>query len=145
MASTAIPAVKAALVNRLEETTELDEIEIASGGREPSTVRKVKKGDEYVWIWRGRSKRDPASLGRRPAPLKENIEITCRLVIIGGDDPEARAFELFEVVETALRGFPDLGRKVRFQSITSLEEEARDFDRTLGHHILFTVSAEAVI
>lgn len=138
METTAIPAVKDALAESLEGAAGLEGVVVARK-QEPARAK------EYVWIRRGKSKRDFALLGPRPAPLDEIVEVTIRVVAIGGEDPEARTYEIFNALEAALRADPDLSDDVLFQKIGEVEDDHLLFDQKPGFHVVSTVTAKARI
>lgn len=136
---TSLPAAKEAVKAALDGAEGLDGVRVARG-KEPN-----KK--EYVWIFKGKAKRDFASLGPKPPPLDENVEVTLRIVAIKGDDvaSEDRAYELFNAVETVLRDNPDLSEDILFQRISEVEDGHVLFDQKWGFHIIATVTAKARI
>jgi hypothetical protein len=137
MASTAIPVVKAAVLGALQGAEALEGITVTAD-REP------ERDSEYVWIWRAKAKRNFRTIGPSPAPLDEEVSIVMRVVAIGGD-PEARALELADAVEEALREDITLGDSVLWHRLEELEQEPLQFDRKAGCHVLMTLTAKARI
>lgn len=143
MASTAIPAVKQAIKGILEEAEGLEDTLVTTDYAE------AERKAEHIWIWKAKAKRDPKGIGRRPARLEEEIRVVLRVVAIGGADAavaEARAFELVEAAENALRDESKLaGSIVLFSHVEELEEEPLNFDTKVGCHVLMTVAAKTRI
>ena len=144
MAPTAIPKVRAAVRAMLEAAAEapdsdLHGLAIAAAGPEPT------RPNEFIWFWRGKAKRVFRVVGPRPAPYEEDVSLTLRLVAIGGEDPESRAFALLSAVEDVLRNDITLGDAVFWHRLEELEDEPLDFDRKLGWAVLLTLTARARI
>lgn len=142
MASTAIPAVKAAIIELLEASKDLEGVTLAPGA-EPDRAK------EYVWFYRATAAREFNLIGGNPPPLDENLRIFLRVVAIkgdiGADASEERAYEIAEAVETALRGDLELDGTVYFHRIESVEQEHLKIDRTRGCHVLLTIAAKTRI
>ncbi len=142
MASTSIPAVKAAIQEILAEAGGLDGILVTTD------YNKTDRAPEHIWIWKAKSKRDFKGLGHRPPRLQEEIKVTLRVVTVGGADAaaaEARVYEIVEAAETALREDTTLGGVARKAHVADLDEEPLSFDSKIGCHVLMTVAAETVI
>jgi hypothetical protein len=137
MASTAIPTVKAAVEETLAGAAALEGVLVQAGGREP------ERSKQYIWIPKAKSKRDWASIGGQR--LQEKISVTMLVVVIGFEDPEARAFQICGAAEEALRQNLRLDGKVVKNLVEELDEEPRDFDTKLGHHVWMTVVADTKI
>ena len=141
MASTAIPAVKAAILAALEGAEALQGVAVTAG-KEP------ERDEEWVWVWKAEAEREFKMLGPSPAALDEVVKITLRVVSIQGANAtpsEERAFEIAEAVETALRADPDLGEAVHWQRIEKVEQEPLLFDKRYGCLVLMVVKAKARI
>jgi hypothetical protein len=142
MASTKIPAIKAAVVETLQAAEALKGIKVTDD-REPD------RDDEYVFIYKARARRDFKLIGPQPAPQDETVNVYIRIVAIRGTDKakpsEERALEIFEAVETALRDNSTLGDTALFQRIEDLEIEPQNFEGKRGCHVLATVTAKARI
>lgn len=142
MASTAIPAVKAAIIELLEASEDLEGVTIAPGA-EPD------RDKEYIWFYKASATRDFNLLGGNPAPLDENLRIYMRVVAIKGsidaDPSEDRAYEIAEAVEAALRADLELDGTVFFHRIEAVEQEHLKIDRTRGCHVLLTLTAKTRI
>lgn len=142
MASTAIPAVKAAMLEILTAATgEGGSLE----GIAVSADKQPERPDEFVWIWKAKSKRKWASLGQKK--LEETVMVTLRVVAIRGGvaDSEARAIEIAEAVETEFRKDLTLGGAARFHLIEELDDEPRKFDQAFGCAVLMTLTADIKI
>lgn len=100
MASTGIPAVKAAILALLEETDGLEGVTVTAG-KEPERAK------EFIWVSHAKAVRDPKLLKSAPHPLDEDVRVTVWVVALkGGKDhlvSEVRAYEIAGVVETAIR------------------------------------------
>lgn len=144
MPSTAIPAVKAAVLEILKEVEALKSAKVViTADKEPERAR------EYIWLWKATATREFKSLGPQPSALNEEVKIFLRVMVVKGDSSptpsEERAFEILEEMETALRGQVRLNGAVRFQHVEDLEQEQLIFDRKRGCHILVTLTAKARI
>lgn len=140
MASTAIPAVKAAISKVLKAAASLKGVTVTSG-TEPT------RPTEYVWVWKAEANREFRLLGQTPAPLEEVVNVHLRVLAIRGDlaAAETRATTLFEAVETALRSVPKLEGTVEWHRIEKVEAEPLNFDTKVGFQYLVVVSAKARI
>lgn len=141
MASTAIPAVKAAILAALEGAEDLVGVTVTAD-KEP------EKEKEWVWVWKAEAEREFKVLGPSPAALDEMVKVSLRVVSIQGTKAtpsEERAFEISEAVETALRADPDLGGAVTWQRIEKVEQEPLLFDKRYGCLVEMTVKAKARI
>ena len=137
MASTAIPADKEAVRRTLAEAEALTDVEVATGF-EPTRPK------EYVWIAKASAKRDWASLGQRRR--KEKLSVTMRVVVIGGEDVESRAYEICAAVEAALLANLQLDGEVVKNLVEELDEEpSLDFDGKPGHAVWMTVAANTIL
>ena len=136
--ASAIPAVKAAVLSTLSSAEDLEGVEVGAD-LEPS------RNSKYVWIWRAKSKRQFKSVGARPPALDEDVSLTLRVVVIGGEDPETAVFEISDAVEAALRADLTLGGAVRWHRVEELDQEPLQFDQKVGCHILMTLTARARI
>jgi hypothetical protein len=137
MPPTAIPAVKVAIKETLKAASSLDGVEIAAGRIEPL------RATQYIWFPKAKSKRDWAGLGAQR--LKVKISVPMLVVVVGTEDPEARAFEICGAAEAALRSNLRLDGKVVKNLVEEIDEEPRDFDKKLGHHVWMTVVADTTI
>ena len=141
MASTAIPAVKAALVELLEASEDLQGVTVTDD-KEP------ERSDEYVWIWKAKSHREYRLLGGKPPPLDEDLEVKIRIVAIKGDaskPSEERATELLEAVEDALRADLGLKQTVLWHKLEDIEGDPVLFDTRRGFAWMATLTAKARI
>jgi hypothetical protein len=137
--ATTIPAVRDAVVAVLAAAEALEGITIADG-LEPTSQK------QYVWLWKAKAKRNFSGVGAgRPLPQDEDVSLTMRVVVIGTEDPRARAFEIADLVEAALAADARLGGAVKWHRIEELDEEPLQFDQKPGHHVLMTLSARARI
>ncbi len=142
MASTAIPNLKTTIIAALEAADGLRDV-VVTADSEPL------RADEYVWLYKARSKRQFGALGPRPAPIDEELRVYLRILVLKGSDKSApseeRALELADVVESALR---DLEPGRPFLSpllIEELDDEPLQFDQKRGCHVLMTVATKARI
>lgn len=141
MASTAIPAVKTAVLGLLEASEDLANVNV-TGDKEPEHDK------EYVWLWRAKATRSFELLGGNPAPLDEIIELKLRIVSIQGDAvaaSESRATELLEAVEGALRGDLELDGTVFWHRLEEIEGDAVLFDQRRGFAWTATLTAKTRI
>jgi hypothetical protein len=142
MASTAIPAVKAAIMAALEGAVGLDDVMITDD-KEPERAK------EYVWLYEAQAERDWKTIGPQPVPLKENVTVELRVFVSKGTDKqkpsEERAFEIAEAVENALRDDPDLNGTLLHQRVEKLRQQQLVPDQRRTSHVLMTVSGEARI
>lgn len=132
MASTRIPEIEQAIVSSLQASEALSEVEIGAG-LEP-------KSRFYIWLYKSETSREFRGLGRRPPTLREDIKCFMRLLVTGGgqfDELKARAYELLEVAETALRDNYKLDESVEFSRILKAVGEPITLDQRMGYHILF--------
>lgn len=136
--ATTIPAVKAAVLAALDGAEDLEGVAV-SAGLEPDNEF------EYVWIWKGKAKRVFKSVGAHPPALDEDVSLTLRVVVVGGEDPEARAYEIADAVEAAQRADLTLGGAVRWHRFEELDQEPLQFDQKVGCHVLMTLTARARI
>jgi hypothetical protein len=135
---TAIPAVKEAVLEILDDAEGLEGVTVAAG-LEPT------RADEYVWIWKAKAKRVCKSVGRNPPVYDEDVSLTMRALVVGGENPEARVFEIVAATETALRSSITLDGAVKWHKLEELDQEPLQFDQKLGCHILMTLTARARI
>jgi hypothetical protein len=144
MAATAIPFVKAGILEALEAIQgDLGERVAISADKEPESAK------EYVWIYKGKAKRDFKLMGPRPAKVEEEVRISLRVLVVKGSDKagpsEERALEIAALVEGALRDL-ELGAPVLFPIlIEELEDEQLVLDQKRGCHVLMTAVTKARI
>jgi hypothetical protein len=146
MASTAIPALKAAILGALgtePAPAGLEEVEI-SGDKEPT------RASEYVWLYKAKAQREFKSIGRRPSSLDETVRVYLRVLVVKGSELEAesRALAIAEAVEGILRELDPDDEDATFLSpllIEELEDEPLQFDQKAGCHVLMTVVTKARI
>lgn len=141
MASTAIPAVKAAILSLLEGAEDLKGV-LVTDDKEPEREK------EYVWIWKAKARREYRLLGGSPSPLDEDLEIKLRIVAMQGDaakPSEERASELLEAVETALRADLHLEDTVLWHKLEEIDGEPYLFDTRRGFAWSATLAAKARI
>ena len=142
MASTNIPAVKAAVLKVLESAKALEDITV-SGDKEP------ERDTEYVWIYKAKAKRQFTTIGKQPAAQDEMVEVHLRVFAVDPGatytDVEARAVEIFEAVESALRDSPTLDGTAFFQHVEELEIEPLLLDQNWACHVLVTLAAKTRI
>jgi hypothetical protein len=142
MASTKLPATRSAITSALEASEDLAGVTIANGGGEPT------RDTEYIWLFRARSTRTFVSLTGPEPRLDEEMKLSLRIVAIGGKGSaasEARATELLEAAEAALREDDSLNETVFFSHIEELECEPLLFDTTNGYAYTAVVQAKARI
>jgi hypothetical protein len=136
MASTAIPAIKAALLALLKEAEGLQGITVTAG-KEP------ERDTEYVWITNAKAARDWKLLKPAPTPLDEDVRVTLWVVaLMGGADhteSEERAFEIAGEVETAIRQPAELSPIDFGHMIEKLEDSPLLRDSRWGCQIEITV------
>jgi hypothetical protein len=139
MKPSAIPAVQVAIRATLDGAAGLEGVAIADE-REPINQK------EYIWIYPGgKAKRDWKGIGRKPALLEEKISVRLRVVVIGGEDPKLRAFEIAGAAEEALRENRSLDGCASKHLVEELDQELQDFDGKTGCHVWMTVVAETRI
>lgn len=146
MASTAIPEVKAAILEVLGEAKSLEGVTVTGD------YKIAERANEHVWLWKAETRqREYRGLGHavaKPPTIDEEILVTLRIVAIGqasAAEAESRVFELVEGVETALRESIKLGG-VAIQSIVDkLSDEPLNFDTKIGHGVLMVVKAKTRI
>lgn len=142
MATSTIPAYKAALHAALEARVELRNVQVSYGAPLPAPA------DELVWLAGVEGEQEAAALGaqRREETFRLTIIID---VFVQGQNQRAatdRAFELMAIIETVLRADGSLGNVVRFSEIDgplTLEEMASDTAR--GARLTIMVAAAARI
>lgn len=142
MASTKLPATRSAITAALEASEDLAGVTITNGGSEP------ERATEYIWLFRARSTRTFVSLSGPVPRLDEEMKLSLRIVAAGGKTPatpEARATELLEAAETALREDDSLNETVFFSHIAELECEPLLFDTTNAYAYTAVVQAKARI
>lgn len=146
MPSTAIPAVKAAILKILQDAEDLEGITVTDD------YKVAERADEHVWVWKSETRdRNFRGLGHpssRPPRIDEEILVTLRVVAIGGKTApaaEARVFQIVEAVETILRGNIKLEGTAIKSIIDKIAEEPLNFDNKIGHGVLLTVLAETRI
>lgn len=142
MASTAVPAVREAVLKTLEEAEELKGV-LVTGDKEP------ERPTEYIWIYKAKANREFSLIGMQPAPLDEMVRVYLRVVAVKGSadstPSEERALELAALAETALRENPTLNDCARFHHVEELEPQSLLFDQKRGCHVLMTIAAKARI
>lgn len=143
MASTAIPAVKAAIVNTLNGAEELEGVEITAD-------KMPERASEFIWVVNGKSEREFRLIGGAPTPLDEDLTVEIRVVVILGaktaSPSEERATELLEAAETALREDIHLEDTVLWHRISNIAEgEQQVHDEKRGFVYVATLSAKARI
>jgi hypothetical protein len=140
--SSAIPAVKAALLTLLGSASGLEGVAILRGKPDPLP-------DEFVSVWDAASERDYAGLGPK-APLDEVIDLTL-VVDVGqasGTDfepSETRAWEIFGAVEDAIRSDLTLSGSWRFDRISKVKQEYFRQDKRRGCRVFCTLTGKARI
>lgn len=138
MASTKLPAARDAIAAALIASEDLAGVTIANGGGEPERAK------EYIWIERSRSTREFFNLSGPIPRLEEKMKINLRIVAIQ-KDAEARATELLETAETALRSDDSFNETVVFSHIGELECGPLLFDTQEGYGYVAIVEATARI
>jgi hypothetical protein len=140
MPSTALPALKTAVLEILGETPGLEGVTITDD-KEPERAK------EYIWLYRAKAVRDWASIGTKAKDEMPKVFLRIAAILGGksGAASESRVFELAEIVEEALDDHVTLNGAVRFHLIEDIEEEKQLFDTTWGAHVLMTLSAKARI
>lgn len=140
MASTAIPAVRAAVLETLTGSETLEgfpKLKI-SAGKEP------ERAPEWIWVWKAQADREFKVLGPQPAPVEEDVKVWLRIVAIHQTEAESRAAEILEAAETALRS-ASLGGSTWNQLLQIDEAGPVQFDQKLGYHFVTTLSVHARI
>jgi hypothetical protein len=143
--ATKIPAIKTAVVEQLQAASSLEGITI-TGDKEP------ERDVEYIWVYRGRGKREFKLLsggGGSPVPQDETVRITMRVVSITGTDElgpsEERVEELVDAAEEALRADTTLGGEAFWSLIEDIELEPFKLDKRWAFHALLTLTAKCRI
>ena len=146
MASTAIPALKSAILASLEVDPTPEGLEgvAISGDKEPT------RSSEYVWLYKGKAQREFKLIGGRPSKLNEEVRIFLRVLVVKGDQAEAesRALAIAEAVEGILRDLEPEDDEAQFLKpllVEELEDEPLQFDQKAACHVLMTVVTEARI
>lgn len=139
--STAIPAIKEAIVKTLKDAESLKGIKVTDE-KEPTDEK------EYIWVFKARAKRNWQNIGPQ-SKMGEVIEIFIRCVSLKGSDEvkpsEERAIELFEAVEAALRANRRLDGTAFFQHVGDVEIAPVLVDKIRGCHVIAVVSAKTQI
>lgn len=139
---TAIPAIKEAVFQLLDDAPALEGIKVTDD-KEPEHTK------EYVWVYKAKAKRAFKLLGPQPARQEEMIEIFLRIVAVKDaaklKPSEERALEIFEAVEEALRADTTLKGTAFFHLIEEVEIAPVKFDKKRGCHVIAVVSAKARI
>jgi hypothetical protein len=133
-----MPAVRAAIVETLVGSKALEGVSVVNGGPEPS------RSNEYVWLYSAKSSREFSTIGIQPPPLAETLKLQIRIVAIGGEEAsvsEARATELLEAAEHALRTDDTLKATAWWSKFTDLEGEPLLIDQKLA--FAYTTTLEA--
>jgi hypothetical protein len=142
MTSSRIPEIEEAIMEVLRAEPTLEEQGIEVGNElEP-------KAPESVWNYKAETSREFRGLGRRPPTLREDIKCFLRIRVVSGENfgvVKARAWELMDLVETALRDNHKLDRTVEFSRIQKAIGEPVSLDQRTGYHILFQLAAKTRI
>lgn len=142
MASTKIPAIRAAVYKTLKAAESLKGITVADD-KEP------ERQNEWVWIMKATAEREFRLIGPRPAKQDETVKVWLRIVALRGSKEakpsEERVTEILEAVETALRDDASLEDTCFFHNIDALEIERIILDKKRGCHVVATVTAKTRI
>ncbi len=151
MASTKIPAVKAAILAALLEAQKGPHAE-ALKDVAITDDREPERPSEYVWIYEGTAERQYKTLrgGGSQVPLEEDVEISLRVFVVKGSDStkpsEERAVAIAEVVEEVLRDDPDLSGLLLYQRVSRLNIGPLGLvDQRRASQVLMTVMGTARI
>ena len=144
--SSAVPAVKKAVTERLRASAELAGVAVTRG--KPADPAP----DEYVSLWKAKATRDYAGLrgGAATTPLDELIELTIvvDVMMASGSDPEPselRAYEIFAAVDAVLRADLTLGGAWRFDRTSQYEDDFYRDEKRRGCRVFQTLSGKARI
>lgn len=143
MASTAIPALEAAILGALQAEPAPEGLEgvSVSGDKEPT------RATEYVWLYKAKAKREWRTIGPRPSARDEELRASLRVLVVKGDLAEAktRALEIAGVVEDALAAVNTTSPLLYPLLVEEIEDEPLQFDQKSGCHVLMTVVTRARI
>lgn len=106
MATSQIPAFKAALFARLQADSDLDGVQVTYGDPHPRAADQ-----DWVWLGDARGQQEPWVMGRRRRREDWNQEVMVSCVRTDRNDPQAlteRAFELVAVIEDSLRAWGEV-------------------------------------
>lgn len=140
--TTAIPAVKAAILKTLEGAEGLAGVVITDD------VKAADRALEHIFMWKAKATRDFAGMARKPPPLDEEIKVTLLVVAIGNGtrlDVETRAYAIAAAAESALRGDIKLEGVALSCLVAEIDEDPLDFDTKRGTRLILTVKAKARI
>ena len=142
MATSTVPAFKAALLAALQARPTLSTVQVTYGAPLPSPA------DEYVWLADADGEQETAALGAQRR--EEYYDLTVYVAVYrAGEDQQAtteRAFELVAELEEVLRADATVGGVVRVAVVAGpfrLEEMASDTHR--GAQVTVTVAVRARI
>lgn len=144
MATSTIPAFKAALLTALEARAALAKVQVSYGPPLP------QPSAEWIWLGDADGEQDAAAFGH--SRREETFALTLMVgVKRGGNGQQAateRAFEIAEEIENELRTNADVTATVRLAEIKGpikLEELASPDGTSRGAHLTITIRASARI
>jgi hypothetical protein len=124
MATSTIPALKSALVARLQADTDLDGITVTYGPPQPGEFTS----SEFIWVGAARSTQNTAAIGqkRREEVWIQDVVVSCVTALRNDQETlTERAFELAGVVEDSLRTWsmtqPYFGGVVRWALVVGMD------------------------
>jgi hypothetical protein len=124
MATSTIPALKSALVARLQADTDLFAVTVTYGPPQPGEFASK----EFIWVGAARSEQNTAAMGqkRREETWIQDIVVSCLTALRNDQETlTERAFELAGVVEDSLRTWsttqPFFGGVVRWALVVGMD------------------------
>ncbi len=143
MTSSSLPAVTAALVELLEMASGLEGVTIAHIAAENPSA-------DGIIVGAAESTRQFKALGALPTPLDEEFTVECAAaaVMIGATSwtaPQARAYELLEAAENALRSDYKLGGLVRWITVSRVKESFEAVDKGRAASVRFWLTGKTRI
>lgn len=142
MASSTVPAFKAALAAALAARPALHDVQVAYGAPLPAPAR------EFLWLADVEGEQEPAALGAQRREESYLLTVIANALREGQDQQAAteRAFELVAELEDVLRDDGSLSQTVRFAQVAGpfrLEEMSSDTARAA--QVTVTVAVRARI
>lgn len=145
MASSRLPAITTALVELFAAAPGLEGVTIAH-------IASASPAKEGIIIGGGEATRSFKALGALPTPLDEEFTIDCEaaVVMLGATDwdaPQARAYELLEAAENALRSDHKLGDPglVRWITVSRVRENFEAVDKGRAASVRFWLTGKTRI
>lgn len=143
MASSKLPEITSALVTLFEAASGLDGVKVAH-------VERPDTKSDWILVGGGKATRQFKSLGNQPTPLDEDFSIECEATAIkvGGTtytDAQARAFQLLDAAESALRDDHRLSDLVRWATVATVQEHFEPVDKGRAATVRFTVTGKTRI